>query len=225
MKEKLQEEAKVKYGLTAEQMKDAEDQLEEFMALSTARGVISTMSEGDAKLLTLDATSLPKEEKIALLCTLYAKLRALKQVTSKGGGVLYLFRENDDQENYGTNAKGNGGRDAIKIAFYSGGKPIVKSRGLKRSADRTSKVKAQAKPEGQAQPRRHKKVHVSRRIHRESDSEEDMVPNTNAVDVVFDLDLANLVAMGFDEQQARDALEETSGDIEAAAEWLMQHCI
>ncbi len=37
--------------------------------------------------------------------------------------------------------------------------------------------------------------------------------------------MAQLVAMGFSAKQARDALDECSGDMEGAIEWLVQHCI
>lgn len=38
-------------------------------------------------------------------------------------------------------------------------------------------------------------------------------------------DVEELVAMGFSAKQARDALEESSGDVEAAVEWLVANCM
>jgi Holliday junction resolvasome RuvABC DNA-binding subunit len=38
-------------------------------------------------------------------------------------------------------------------------------------------------------------------------------------------DMQELVSMGFSSKQARDALEEASGDVEAAAEWLVANCM
>lgn len=38
-------------------------------------------------------------------------------------------------------------------------------------------------------------------------------------------DAQELVSMGFSAKQAREALEETGGDVEAAAEWLVAHCM
>ena len=46
-----------------------------------------------------------------------------------------------------------------------------------------------------------------------------------AVGAATAADVATLVAMGFGERQAKDALEEAEGSVEMAAEWLMTHCM
>lgn len=46
-----------------------------------------------------------------------------------------------------------------------------------------------------------------------------------ALEAAAAADVAQLVAMGFSAKQARDALDECSGDMEGAIEWLVQHCI
>ena len=45
-----------------------------------------------------------------------------------------------------------------------------------------------------------------------------------ALGAAVDADVAQLVQLGFLPHQAREALEETGGDIQAASEWLFAAC-
>ena len=68
----------------------------------------------------------------------------------------------------------------------------------------------------------------AKKLSSEDDSDVEMEEAAGVAEAqgaAFAADVSTLLAMGFDERQARDALEEAEGSVEMAAEWLMTHCV
>jgi len=220
MKDKLQEEARATYGLTPEQIVEAEEQLEELAATmkSTGSGV-DEATEAKVAIerkkeiaLSGDITKLTKEEKVALLRELHSMLGSLQETlvqhqAAPEGTITQPTREHgtegthhpfsSDQENQTANAvpQVHPKQDRKHGIEKTGGKKQTKER---RSAGKRRSVAV------------------------DEDDDDEMRDATMANGVAVAADVATLVAMGFGERQAKDALEEAGGSVEGAAEWLTQ---
>lgn len=221
MKEKLQEEARAKYGLTPEQIREAEEQLEEIaaaMAANTnaAAGEAATASASVAATMG-DPTTMDKEGKVAMLRALHARLASLQATLQQHSAAKAEAAQpsTSDQENLvanaptGTHAAVPPTTVATAVAKQSKGSARGRGKG-------PSKVTAGSK----------RRAAIAAADGDDDDfmdgGDEEMVDASAAA---LSADVATLTAMGFGERQARDALEEADGNIDMAAEWLMTHCV
>ena len=222
----MQEEARIKYGLTSEQIKEVDEQLEELAAsnLAAAGGT----SEEDLKLLAADPATLSKEDKVAVLKLLHARLEkmqgALTQHAQQAAKAADAAKQparpsNSNQENDTANevaAPVAAGGAAVPL----GTKPPRS--GKRKSAGSDAPAAATKAGSGRGNGRRKK---ASASASEDSDEEmEEAAAAAAAEGAALDADVEQLMSMGFEERQVRDALEEANGDVQAAVDWLMEHC-
>ena len=218
----MQAEARKKYSLTPQQIKDADDQIKELMA--TAQASVG-VSEEDAALLSADPSTLSTTDKVAVLKLLHTRLRRLqttmttytaaqlqkqqqKQTAQKSKSTL---PSTSNQENGTNNSAGGPSRTAKRKS--AGSMPNRAPRRGKKNADPgSSSDDDDMTNEGDRGDVEMGDAGVA-------------AETAAAVNAALNADVATLVAMGFGERQVRDALEEVDGSVEMAAEWLMTHCV
>ena len=203
MKERMQEEARAKYSLSAEQIKEAEDQIEDLMAIR--RGATHVADKPDiAELLSVNPADLQtREAKLALLKRLYLRIQRLNAAMNLAKKKLLSM--DNDEENQGINAPR---RSTFRKASTTNKQVKVKS--SKRVASEIQKRTKRSAPAAVAAT---------------SKSEADRNEMNEAFNVALESDVSTLLDMGFSKKQARDALDESGGDLEMAAIWLMEHCV
>lgn len=220
MKEKLQEESKVRYGLTEEQMMDVERQLEDiFEAKMKEQGDMTHHREvlNQLKSIGLPAIdeiqAFSREEKLGRLRDLYDKLReahAVYKYHASRQQCHHMF-----QRNHKASMNTSGGRENVS-----------ENGNIRRTASGSKNKKAGDK----------KKNKKKRRVSDESGMKTSSTDEE--IDVTYDSDtakecevagleasIATLTAMGFARRQVVDALDEANGSIEGAVEWLTVHCV
>lgn len=202
MKDRMQEEARAKYSLSAEQIKEAEDQIEDLMAIR--RGASYVAEKPDiAELLSVNPADLQtREAKLALLKKLYLRIQRLNVAMNLAKKKLLCM--DSGEENQGINAPR---RSTFRKASTTN-KP-VKVKSSKRGASEIHKKSKRSAPAGAAA----------------SENETDRNEMNEAFNVALQSDVSTLMDMGFSKKQAQDALDESGGDLEIAAIWLMEHCV
>jgi hypothetical protein len=232
MKEKLQEEAKSKYGLTPEQIREVQEQLED---LAAQQGVARASSAPGAgvDLLECDADSLSKAEKIELLRALHARLQQLHDFEVSGGSsarARAAIPSSSDGENryqpLGAARNGSRSRLANGSTARKENASAARKKGKNgRAATGKRLISARQKVDGDDEGD-DEDCFGGRNVPGGTDERNEAHGEAMELEGAADAaDLATLVAMGFSERQARDALEEAGGNIDAAAEWLVVHCV
>jgi UBA/TS-N domain len=166
-----------------------------------------------------DPTTLSKDDKMAVLKALHSRLEKLQstltqheeRVAAASKDVVAGEPSNSDQEN------DNDAANAVVAPAAAVGATTTKV-GARQTKRKSAGSDAPTKGKGN-RPGRGRKGN-------ESDEEmEDIAEAKAAVGAAAAADVATLVAMGFGERQAKDALEEADGSVEMAAEWLMTNCM
>jgi hypothetical protein len=169
-----------------------------------------------------DTTTLSRDEKIAILKELHAKLTELQGLV---GPAAENFQPGGphadpqsaaagpstsaDQEN--TAARANPTAMAIEARTFKSAPKRKVIGGAKPAKGRSKPLVVdddEEEPDAQAAAR--------------DSSDEEMADVDAAVAVA---DVAELMAMGFTAKQAKDALEDADGNVEAAANWLVGNCL
>lgn len=221
----MQEEARQKYGLCSEQIKEAEEQLEEVAAAAHASVGIS---EEAAALLSAEPSTLSKEDKVILLRALHTRLeklhsafaketskppRAPTAATTKGTKGAIQPSTSSDQEN-------NGGPNTNQRSGVAGWKKR-KSTGSGRGSSRQKNMLVDSDSEDGMDDGGMDDENAG--INKAGGINEG--ENSDVLEAARAADVGMLISMGFGERQAQDALEEADGSLEMAAEWLMTHCV
>lgn len=195
-KDRLQIEAREKYGLNAVQLQEVEEQLEEVRKRQTA-AVLMT-----GRLMSEDADVLSKEEKIALLQKLHSRLASF--CDQMHGAVVQTVPSNikaPQQFSDGENQEANANEPLMPQG-------TTKQPGILQKK-RSSTIKRKATHSGGDDC--------------SSDEESGDRKMRGGLQIPPEF-IETLVAMGFSQKQAKEALEETEGDMESAANWLMSNC-
>lgn len=211
-KEKLQQDAASKYGLNEEQLREVEKQLEELASQRTSIH-LDLNPEIDLDLLNRDVSTLSKQDKVDLLRAMHQRLQKLHQAMANPrnrGSSLFDFagriplrgsnREKTTSNAYNSTGIVGKGKSAPKMKKNRSSSSRGSMGGSKKSSKYLDMI----------------------------DDDDDFVMQEDtdeAEKIAMESDLSLLLAMGFGERQARDALEETGGNVEAAAEWIVSHCI
>jgi len=173
-----------------------------------------------------DPTTLSKDDKLAMLKALHARLGKLQSTltqheervaaaaAAKDGALKEPSNSDQENDNGAVNAAVAPAAAAAAAATTKGGARQIKRKSA--GSDAPLKSKGAARGNG-----RGKKSTTY-----ESDEEmEDAAEVEAAVQAAAAVDIDTLMAMGFGKRQAKDALEEAEGSVEMAAEWLMTHCM
>eukprot|EP00889_Picochlorum_renovo_P003434 jgi/Picre1/30464/NNA_005828.t1 len=224
MKEKLQEESKVRYGLTEEQMMDVERQLEDiFEAKMKEQGELKHHREVLNQLKSLsfpaidEIQAFSREEKLRRLRELYQKLQeahAVYKYHTSRQQCHHMF-----QRNHKASMNTSGGRENVS-----------ENGNIRRTLSGSKNKKGGDKKK--------KKNGVSKKRRVSDESGMKASSTDEEIDVTYDSDtakecevagleasIATLTAMGFARRQVIDALDEANGSIEGAVEWLTVHCV
>ena len=223
MKEKLQEESRLKYGLTQEHMDAVDAQLEQIRGekmkkvdeMKIHREQLASMK--NEVFMTVDELEgMGRAEKIELLVRLAESLRQAH--------TLYKYHLQLSQQHVFSRHKVGSGRENKT----SNGDVVRTLSGSKNKEARISR-------QGQPKKRRTapvKKAAVSRRRSRSTDVDDDEFVDGYDVSIArecqragIEANVDTLMAMGFERRQVIDSLEEANGSIEMAVEWLTVHCI
>lgn len=161
-----------------------------------------------------DPVTLSKDDKLSVLRLLHSRLEKLHGVLTNHAKQAAKAAEAQpsDDSNRENNAVNAVVRPTSATVAPISGKSGSRTGGKRKSAG--SDVK-----KGRGRPRKPSS---------EDDSDvemEEAAALAAAEGAAIAADVATLVAMGFEERQVRDALEEAEGHVEIAAEWLMTHCV
>lgn len=201
-------EAAEKYGLTEDQIEQVHKELEK-LATQILASRLDLSSETDYNLLNSDASSLSKKEKLNLLKALHQRLQKVHNVIS------------------------NGANRSASLSDLAGMMPLRGSN-RERSASAIQANNSHKLSKGSAKERKIRRASASKassgrkRNSNSTDIDDDdfkMKEAGEAEKIARESDISTLMAMGFGERQARDALEEADGNLEIAAEWIVSHCI
>jgi len=234
-KDRLQQETRANYGLTKEQMKEVDEQLDEIKSQQAENNAANAAPS--TKLMTDDPTALERTDKLALLKRLHIKLSELcSQMTAKienNHSVLppppqqqqqqkqQASRPESDGENRETNSAPQSLQpmsiDAPEAAVTKKRNPplkkkIIKKRQLTEDSDSDDDFMS-AGDDGKKNARSRGGAGAAGGGRNNSKQHQKLQIPAEMID--------SLTGMGFSQRQAKDALEETGGDVEAAIEWLM----
>lgn len=193
----MQEEARVKYSLSPDQIKEAENQIDDLMAIRRGASYLAEKTD-ISELLSVDPGNLSKDAKLALLKKLYLRIHRLDAAMSLARKRLLCIEK--DEENQGINAPRRTTSRKVSIS-----KPV--------------KVKRTKKEAPDIQKRSKRSINATSLIEIEKDEMKE------AFNVALESDVSILMDMGFSKKQAQEALDESGGDLEMAAIWLMEHCV
>lgn len=222
----LQEESKAKYGLTDEQLRAVDQELEAIFG-SRMKEQEETKHHRDivAELKIISKTpdrqeleSLPRMEKIKRLRELHEKVQQAQTVYKYhvSRQCQQIFQRNHKSTGVHANGRENVGLNTSLEKKSQGAKNKKAPRGKKAAAKKRRVVTKHCidltgEEEGE-----------------EYDGEQN--PEIDGVarecrDAGLEADISTLTAMGFGRRQVVDALEEANGSLEGAVEWLTIHCV
>lgn len=228
MKAQWQAEARQQYSLSEEQIAAAEQQLEEVAAMLQHNRHSQQQQQQPVQLpdslMAEDPAQLSRGQKLALL----QRLRdAMKQMHAQL--LLRPAQEQSDERNGGAGPlqdvsngahRMNSSAVAVRKQRAHGGAKRSRSGGViapapKQDAGSKPQRGSKRKARGSGQGRRSGDVHEA--------PLNDIA--AEAREAAMGCDIAHLQAMGFDMLKAREALEETECDVDAAIEWLLASCV
>lgn len=226
-KDRLQQETRANYGLTKEQMKEVEEQLDEIKSQQAENNAANAAPT--TKLMTDDPIALDRTDKLALLKRLHTKLSELcAQMTAKieNNNAVPPPQQQQQQQKHVASCPESDGENRETNSAPQSAQPM--------SID----VSVAAVPKKRNPPSK-KRIIKKRQLTEDSDSDDDFMSDDDIdkkpssrgggrnnskqhqkLQIPTEM-IDSLTGMGFSQRQAKDALEETGGDVEAAIEWLM----